>query len=86
MRGSNVRGDYLVAYSRVGKDGRITIPAAIRRKLRVRAGAELTFTEVAGGAVLLRRRERLDFSFLRGLEATLSEWNSAEDDRAFRDL
>ena len=76
----------MVAYRRVGTDGRVTVPAAVRRKLRLRASNELTFTEIAGGAVSLRRRERLDFPLLCGLEATLSEWNSAEDNCAFRDL
>jgi antitoxin PrlF len=75
----------LVAYGRVGKDGRVTIPAAVRRKLRPRTGDELGFAEVSGDAVLVRRRARLDFPILPALEATLSEWNSAEDDRAFRD-
>jgi len=87
MRSSNVRSDHFVAYSRIGKDGRVTIPAAVRRKLRLRAGDELTFTETVGGAVLLvRKGARLDVLFLRALESTLSEWNSAEDDEAFHDL
>ena len=34
----------------------------------------------------LRDSESLDLEFLCALEGTLSEWNSENDDRAYRDL
>lgn len=68
------------------KDGTVTIPAVIRRKLRLRTGDQLLFEERGDGVVFIRRRERRDEEFLSALSATLSEWNSANDDRAYRDL
>ncbi len=85
--GSSKTGDvHIVACSRIGKNGRVTIPGAIRRKMRLRAGDELLFAYVEGHVVLIRKRARLDIPFLRVLEATLSEWNSTDDDCAFHDL
>lgn len=86
MRNFKVGAGRFVAYSRIGNDGRATIPATIRRNLRLQAGDEIVFVEMPGGIVLRRKRARLDFYFLRGLESNLDEWNSLNDDRAFRDL
>ncbi len=86
MRSFKVEAGRFVTYSRIGNDGRATIPTTIRRELRLQAGDELIFIEVLVGIVLLRKRARLDLPFLRGLGSTLDEWNSANDDRAFRDL
>ena len=33
-----------------------------------------------------RKAEPLDFEFLSALEKTLSEWNSDNDERTYRDL
>ena len=86
MRSSKGRGVRLVARARVDQNGRVTIPAPVRRKLRLQTGDELTFAESEKGVVLIRKHAGQDISFMRGLESTLSEWNSAEDDEAFRDL
>jgi len=44
------------------------------------------FEAAETGPVLVRRGEPLDLEFLSALETTLSEWSSANDDEAFRDL
>jgi antitoxin PrlF len=38
------------------------------------------------GAIILRRAEPLDIEYLEALERTLSEWDSENDERAYRDL
>ena len=75
-----VRGDW--ARARDGKDGRPTF--ALRP-----VGKTADFWKT----MKPRRSEHLEFkvvnprdTYLSGLEAVLSEWNSAEDDQAFRDL
>jgi AbrB family looped-hinge helix DNA binding protein len=73
----------LICYGRVGKDGRVTIPATIRRKLKLRRGDVLIFEEL-NGVVMIRKSARVTDAFTRALEPTLSEWSSAEDEEAFR--
>jgi bifunctional DNA-binding transcriptional regulator/antitoxin component of YhaV-PrlF toxin-antitoxin module len=75
-----------IASARLGKDGAMTIPVIIRRKLRMRAGDHLLFESYGSGIVSIRKRERSDAAFLDALSATLSEWNSTNDNRAYRDL
>jgi antitoxin PrlF len=36
--------------------------------------------------IRIRKAEPLDLEFLRTLEESLSEWNSDNDERAYRDL
>ncbi|HEY3776662.1 MAG TPA: type II toxin-antitoxin system PrlF family antitoxin [Rhizomicrobium sp.] len=71
--------------SRVTSKGQATIPAPIRRVLRIGTGDSVAF-EVANGKVTLRRAERLDRAFLKLAEGAFDDWNSPEDDAAFRDL
>lgn len=70
---------------RLGKDGRLAIPIAMRGKLHLGAGDELTIRYLNGG-ILLTRRHPIDVAFLTGLETTLSEWESEEDDEAYCEL
>ena len=42
--------------------------------------------ELEDGSVLVRAVTPLDLSYLRGLEAGLQEWSSADDDVAFANL
>lgn len=76
----------LTASARMRKDGTVTIPAVIRRKLRMRTGDRLVFEERGDGVVFMRKRERSDAVFLDAISATLSEWNSSNDNRAYRGL
>jgi antitoxin PrlF len=75
----------LIARARFGKDGRVTIPASIRRRLKLRRGSVLAFEEI-DGAITIRKSVVIHDAFTRALETTRSEWNSAADDEAFRDL
>jgi len=85
MAAFKLRTRMLTASARMRKDGTVKIPAVIRRKLRLRTGDRLVFEE-RGSVVLVRKRERSDAVFLDAISATLSEWNSSNDDRAYRDL
>ena len=42
--------------------------------------------EIDGERVTLRRQTASDRTYLRGVEANLSEWNSPYDDEAYGDL
>lgn len=62
-----------------------TVPTAVRRALHLQAGDYVGF-EISGNEVRLRRATPLDLAFNQALEGTLSEWHSAKDDQAFKDL
>lgn len=73
------------ARSRVTSKFQATIPLAIREVLALEQGDTVVF-EVVKGQVIVRRELPLDKDYLDAVSATLSEWNSAEDDKAYGDL
>jgi len=75
----------MVTASRLTRKYQATIPAEVRRVLRLKQGDTVQF-EIEGDHVTLRRQRSADRAFLRGLESSLSEWNSPYDDEAYLDL
>jgi antitoxin PrlF len=71
--------------SRLTMKGQATIPVEVRRALRLRPGDQVAF-ELKQGKVTVRRADTLDRAFLKLAEAAFEEWNSPEDEAAFRDL
>ncbi|MBI3796526.1 MAG: AbrB family transcriptional regulator [Deltaproteobacteria bacterium] len=72
-------------FSRLSAKGQITVPEEIRQVLKVRPG-DLIVYKVQHGEVILKRAEPFDTVFHEAISATLDEWNTPEDDEAFRDL
>lgn len=62
-----------------------TIPTDIRKKLGIKQGDLVAF-EIEDGKVVLRRVSPVDIEYVRSLAGTLSEWDSQNDDTAYRDL
>lgn len=71
--------------SKVTSKYQATIPAEIRKKLGLQGGDTVAF-EVVDGEVRLRRATPLDVQFAQALTDTLIEWNSDNDNEAYRDL
>lgn len=71
--------------SKLSSQGQVTVPKAIRDRLELRPG-DLVGYEVVDGQVVLRRIEPLDATYHAALSTALEEWDSIEDDEAFRDL
>ena len=71
--------------SRLTSKGQATIPVEVRKMLRLRQGDRIQF-DMSKGKVVLRRAEALDRAFLELAESAFEEWNSPEDEAAFRDL
>jgi AbrB family looped-hinge helix DNA binding protein len=72
--------------AKITSKGQVTIPAPIRKALRANAGDSLIWNIETDGRIVVRRLEPIDVSYLKALNGTLSEWDSAEDDEAYRDL
>lgn len=62
-----------------------TIPAQVRKKLGLDKGDLLAF-EIAENKVTLRRVTPMDVEYAKALAGTLTEWNSANDEEAYRGL
>ena len=65
--------------------GQVTIPKAVRDALALKRGDVLSW-ELDGQSVRLRVVAPVDLDFLRGVEASLSEWASDADEAAFSGL
>ena len=71
--------------SRLSSKGQVTIPKDIREAIGLQPGNMIAY-EVQNGSVILRRVEAFDAAFHEALSKTLEEWDSPEDEEAFRDL
>ena len=72
--------------SRLTSKYQTTVPAAVREALGLSKGDPIVFETAADGTVTVRKAMPLDIELARALEPTLSEWNSAEDQEAYRGL
>ncbi len=85
---------YLLSYSnasmpqvsKISSKGQVTVPAEVRRALGVKAGDVLIWNVESKDEVVVRRARPVDVDYLAAVTGTLSEWDSTEDDEAFRDL
>lgn len=62
-----------------------TIPSDVRDFMQLKKGDRVVF-DIHGNQVVLRKATPLDLEFARSLEPTLTEWNSENDEEAYRDL
>ncbi|MFZ0612957.1 MAG: AbrB/MazE/SpoVT family DNA-binding domain-containing protein [Desulfobacterales bacterium] len=71
--------------SKLSAKGQVTIPLQIRRALGIEPG-DLVAYEIQGQSVKIKRIAPFDAVFHSAVSETLEEWNSPDDDEAFRDL
>lgn len=72
--------------SRMTSKYQATIPVPVRKVLGLQAGDSVAF-EIESGRVRLRKAGLLDIHFAQAVEGTLaSEWLSANDEAAYREL
>ena len=75
-----------MAVSKVTSKNQITVPAPVREALSLAKGDSLLFEVADDGAITLRKAVPLDAAFMDTLCSQLSEWESTEDDEAYRGL
>lgn len=71
--------------SRVTKKYQTTIPQAVREALGITQGDCVAF-EIQSGQVMLKKVPQMDWDYLDAVAETMSEWTSAADEEAYRDL
>lgn len=70
-------------YAKITSKGQTTIPKEVRKQLGLEPGDMLSY-EVPSGAVMVRKVEHFDAAWHQTIASTLEEWNSPEDDEAFK--
>jgi len=73
------------ATSRITSKYQATIPEPVRKVLHLKAGDAVAF-DIEDNHVCIRKARPVDLAFAQALEGTLSEWESAADEEAYRDL
>lgn len=76
----------MTVIAKITTKGQTTIPQEIRAALQVGPGDLIAWELADDGSARVRRVQPLDLEYLRALEGTLSEWGSAADEEAYRDL
>ncbi len=77
---------HMAAIAKITAKGQTTVPREIRDALNVRPGDVILWEPLSDGRVEVRRAQPMDIAYLRALRGTLSEWESKEDEQAYRDL
>jgi antitoxin PrlF len=85
LTGKKKLGRGIMELARITSKGQMTIPRRVRQAANLAEGDVVTFA-VEGETVTLRKLRSEDDAYLGGVQETLSEWNSAEDEDAWRDL
>ena len=75
-----------MAISKLTSKYQATIPKDVRKILKIKAGDRVVFEILGDKRVVIRKLPSLDVEYLQALSPTLGEWNSEEDEEAFRDL
>lgn len=75
----------MVSVSRLTSKFQATIPLPVRNTLGVAQGDVIAF-EIENGQVRLTRANPRDIAFAHAVEGSLCEWDSAADDKAYREL
>ncbi len=71
--------------SKVTQKYQATIPQAVRKKLEIGKGDRVIF-EIEDGKVVLKKLSFIDWEYLESVSATLNEWSSDADEKAYSDL
>lgn len=75
-----------VRASRLTEKYQATVPAEVRKTLKLHKGDTVAFEIQKDNTVILRKATTADMEWAKAIEGTLNEWNSAKDEEAYRDL
>ena len=72
--------------SKITAKGQTTVPQEVRAALASKPGDLLAWEIEPDGRVAVRRIQPADVEYLRAVQGTLSEWHTAEDEKAYGKL
>ncbi|PIW10526.1 MAG: AbrB family transcriptional regulator [Comamonadaceae bacterium CG_4_9_14_0_8_um_filter_60_18] len=76
----------MLAIAKITAKGQTTMPQNVMAALHVMPGDLITWSVDALGTATVRRVQPPVVDYLRAVEGTLGEWNTAADQEAYRDL
>ncbi|MDQ2962006.1 MAG: type II toxin-antitoxin system PrlF family antitoxin [Pseudomonadota bacterium] len=74
------------AISKITAKGQTTVPREVRTALKSKPGDLIAWEIEPNGRVAVRRIQALDVEYLKAVQGTLSEWHTAEDEKAYGKL
>lgn len=74
------------AISKITAKGQTTVPQEIRAALDSKPGDLIAWYVEPDGRVAVRRINSVDVAYPHAVEGTLSEWQTAEDEKAYGKL
>jgi bifunctional DNA-binding transcriptional regulator/antitoxin component of YhaV-PrlF toxin-antitoxin module len=74
------------AISKITAKGQTTVPQEVRTALKSKPGDLIVWEIEPNGRVAVRRIQPLDVEYLKAVQGTLSEWHTAEDEKAYGKL
>ena len=63
-----------------------TVPKEVRQTLSLTSKDQIIYEILEDKTVIIRKASPLDKAYLKGLDNTLDEWNSDDDEKAYKDL
>jgi len=63
-----------------------TVPEEVRNVLHLKSRDHIIYEITDDNEVILRKATPLDLEYLQALKYTLTEWDSEEDEEAYKDL
>ncbi len=72
--------------SRLTSKYQATIPKKIRDRLKLKQGDQVIYELLPDGTVVLKKSASLDLAYLEGIDMVMNEWDSEEDEEAYKDL
>jgi antitoxin PrlF len=80
--------DAVIGESSVTQKYQATIPLKVREQLNIQAGDKIIFERQDDQTFVIKKKvpSIIDWDYLRGVEQSLSEWDSPEDEEAYADL
>lgn len=76
----------MTAQAQIMGDGRTIVPPEVCAALALEPGDVLEWEVDTLGRVQVRRAPAIDNAYHSALSATLTEWESPQDEKAYRDL
>ena len=74
------------AISKITAKGQTTVPQEVRAALNSKPGDLIAWDVAPDGRVAVRRIQPIDVEYLQAVQGTLSEWHTAEDEKAYGKL
>lgn len=72
--------------ARLSSKYQATVPKEIRNHLHLKSGDEIFYELLPDDTVIVRKVSSSDLEYLKALAATMNEWESKEDEEAYKHL